>query len=121
MFFILKINFYIIKLLIKDRIWTMSPKKIACEEKTPKKSKKKHELQVLFECEDFNDINQDMIIISLQTIPENIKKTIIDNKGSWFDLEIKEWRGERNEINIEIKNYLGRYGIRLKYIELYAK
>ena len=64
-----------------------------------------------------NDINcnEPMYYISLKSINENTRNDILKHGGSYYDLNSHEWNGKRSYESLEIRNFLGRYGLRFKY------
>lgn len=52
------------------------------------------------------------VIISLFAFPERVKKKILEENISWFDIELKEYGGKQTELTDEISLFLARYGIK---------
>ena len=69
-----------------------------------------------------NNISEDTInasdyLISMTEIHDDVKNKILKRNGSCYDLHTHKWYGKRLYVNLEIKNFLGRYGIRFKHAD----
>lgn len=81
-------------------------------------SKKRGEIRVILDDIDnsWNTCRDRTCLISLVPINSEARTLVEKGNGMWFDLVEKACGGKRTFENLEVRNFLSRYGIRLKYM-----
>jgi acetyltransferase-like isoleucine patch superfamily enzyme len=56
--------------------------------------------------------------ISIDPIPDEVKKQIESTGGAWFQISDYSWKGQRNQGSSDIRSFLSRFGVRFKSMDL---